>query len=304
MKKNSLLKISEDGFRILLVVLGSIFAVIVMLFSVLALIKIQEQDIAGASGYLFVIFVVLGLSRFITWLKERTKLSLIRFIVLLVLDIGIGILAFFAKDNVYFYSICGGVFCLTIIISRVFKLIQNHQVRSIVYNSLIILFFALLAVGLFIPFEPEFAFIPMVIICTIVIFSALFEVLSNAFSQLKVKTLFKIIIRTFAFEIILGLLTLIVAASLVFMYFEDGIPTFGDGLWYSFAVVTTIGFGDFVATTVIGRIVTVLLGIYGIVVVAVITSIIVNFYNETAGKHDSQELKEIHKEIKNKNKNK
>ena len=41
----------------------------------------------------------------------------------------------------------------------------------------------------------------------------------------------------------------------------DGFDSFGDALWYSFAVVTTIGFGDVVATTLVGRIITVILGL-------------------------------------------
>ena len=73
---------------------------------------------------------------------------------------------------------------------------------------------------------------------------------------------------------------------------------FPTALWYCFTVVTTIGFGDFYATTLIGRLVTVVLGIYGIIVVAVITSIIVNFYNETKGTDDIKELKDIGKENK------
>ena len=127
--------------------------------------------------------------------------------------------------------------------------------------------------------------------------------ISTSFAQLKVKILFKIIFRTFALEVILGLMTMIVASALIFMYIEvdpvSGNPwTFGDGLWYAFATVTTIGFGDITAATNLGKILTVALGIYGIVVVAVITSIIVNFYNETAGKRDAQELKEIKQEEK------
>ena len=81
---------------------------------------------------------------------------------------------------------------------------------------------------------------------------------------------------------------------------EDSIVNFADGLWYSFAIVTTIGFGDFYAVTPIGRILSVVLGLYGILVVAVITSIVVNFYNETAGKQDAEEIKEIKKEEKKK----
>ena len=109
-------------------------------------------------------------------------------------------------------------------------------------------------------------------------------------------------------EVLFGLLVTIVCFSLVFMTIEPQaadpsatniIRTFPDALWYCFAVVTTIGFGDLTAITPIGRILTVILGMYGLVVVAVITSIVVNFYNETSGKHDQKELKEIQKEEEN-----
>ena len=138
----------------------------------------------------------------------------------------------------------------------------------------------------------------ILITCFIVALTALIEVLSGAFSKLKLNVLFRIIFRTYALEILLGMLTLIVACSLIFMTYEESIYSFGDGLWYSFAIVTTIGFGDLAAKTLIGRIASVILGVYGLFVVAVLTSIIVNFYNETNGKKDNDEIKEIHKEDK------
>ena len=298
-KKYSLTK---DAIRIILIVLGSVFSTIVLAFSVMALIKIQKSDIGAASFYLLGIFIVNGISRLVTWVRRRTKSDFFRFLFLLVFNVALGILIFFGKENPYLYSLCGGLFCLSLILSRAIKLYQDHTLRSIIVNLIFIALFAFLAIGLFIPVTGEMTYTPIVIICFIVALSALFEVLSNAFTHLQFKTLFRIIFRTFAFEVILGLVTMIVAAALIFTYFEPSITTFGDGLWYSFAVVTTIGFGDFAATTLIGRIVTVFLGIYGIIVVAVITSIIVNFYNETAGKHDSDQLKEI-KKVTNKERN-
>lgn len=44
------------------------------------------------------------------------------------------------------------------------------------------------------------------------------------------------------------------------------------------SVVTTIGFGDIVVVTTIGRILSVVLGLYGLFIIAIITSIVVNYY--------------------------
>ena len=68
------------------------------------------------------------------------------------------------------------------------------------------------------------------------------------------------------------------------------ITTFWDAMWYCFTVVTTIGFGDFYATSLVGRTLTVILGIYGIVVVAIITSVVVNFYNEVSAKTKARDF--------------
>ena len=132
------------------------------------------------------------------------------------------------------------------------------------------------------------------------------EVASLTLNQFGFKILIKIIFRTFALEVIFGLLACIAAFSLVLMRVEpntigpDGNPgtiaTFPDALWYCFAVVTTIGFGDYTAISTVGRMLTVILGLYGIFVVAILTSIIVNFYNETVGKKDNKELSDIRKE--------
>ena len=87
-----------------------------------------------------------------------------------------------------------------------------------------------------------------------------------------------------------------ISFSFIFPMVEETIPTFWDALWYCFAVITTIGFGDFAAVSIIGRVLTVILGIYGIVIVAIITSVIVNFYNEIST--DNKKLKKLEDENK------
>ena len=288
--------LDHDIIRIILVVLGSVFSTLVLVFSILAISEIQADNIDAASKYLLVIFVVLGLSRLVTFFVERTRISFIRFLTLFIFNVALGVIVMFAKDNPYFFSLVGGLYCLTIVLSRVFKIIQDHSVRSIVFNCLIIAVAILLAVGLFIPYESDKMASPVVILCTIIAISAFFEVVSTATGKLKLNVLFKIIVRTFALEIMLGLLTLMIGFSLILMMYEPEIETFSDGLWHSFATVTTIGFGDFKVVTAVGRILTAILGLYGIVVVAVITSIIVNFYNETVGKKDKTQFEDIEEE--------
>ena len=97
----------------------------------------------------------------------------------------------------------------------------------------------------------------------------------------------RVIVKTYAAEILAGLMIAVVGASILLPLFEPGIESFGDGLWYSFMLVTTIGFGDMTAVTPAGRLISVAVGIYGIVAVALITSILVNIYNDSKDKADT-----------------
>jgi len=98
----------------------------------------------------------------------------------------------------------------------------------------------------------------------------------------------RVIVKTYAAEILAGLMIAVVGASILLPAFEPGIETFGDGLWYSFMLVTTIGFGDMTAVTPAGRLISVAVGIYGIVAMALITSILVNVYNESKEKENKE----------------
>ncbi|MBQ7250111.1 MAG: two pore domain potassium channel family protein [Bacilli bacterium] len=105
----------------------------------------------------------------------------------------------------------------------------------------------------------------------------------------------RILVRTHAVGIIVGLLFFMLLASVVLAMVEPEIKNFGDAMWHCFATITTIGFGDYYIVSFPGRIVTVLLGIYGIVVVALITSVIVNFYNDNLEQRRKEEEEEKEK---------
>ena len=109
---------------------------------------------------------------------------------------------------------------------------------------------------------------------------SIMNIMSIAFSRIRLDILMDILRKTYAAEILFGLLLLITAFSIILPVAEPEIGSFKNAMWYCFAIVTTIGFGDISATTDFGRVLSVILGVYGIIVVALITSIIVNFYGE------------------------
>lgn len=89
-----------------------------------------------------------------------------------------------------------------------------------------------------------------------------------------------ILIRTRASKILIGYLVFVLASALIFTLCEPDIRTYRDALGYCDTVVSTAGFGDIVVTTAIGKMVSVILTIYSVLVVAIITGVVVNYYNQ------------------------
>ena len=90
---------------------------------------------------------------------------------------------------------------------------------------------------------------------------------------LKNSTIYKLLIGYIIFFLITALLTLI---------FEPSLKTYGDSAWYCFVACVTIGFGDFAATTVIGRLLTVILYIYTVIMIALVTAVITQYFLEVS----------------------
>jgi hypothetical protein len=61
---------------------------------------------------------------------------------------------------------------------------------------------------------------------------------------------------------------------------EPTIRTFEEAVWYSFQVVTTIGFGDLMAETFVGRVSSIILSMFSIFFLAVITGSVASFVAE------------------------
>lgn len=293
-------KLTKSTRKVVSTIISSILVLSTLIFALLTLNSTFSPE--GISTLYFgFTFVFLSASRQSLSIKamslDKSKICFFKNQAFSLIYLVLGILLFAIPfSDVMSVIICCTYFFL-LAANRVCLCFERKKVSSYIFNG--ILAFVALSVGITMIFSlgtPDVFVVTVFPTIAVIMIMAIVEILIFAFSRMKLKGIIKIMRKTYAFEVFYGLIVLIIACSLYFMIMEENIPTFGDGLWYSFAVVTTIGFGDFTVTSVISRILSVILGIYGLIVVATITSIVVNFYNEVKEKKDEDNPRKDKKE--------
>lgn len=94
------------------------------------------------------------------------------------------------------------------------------------------------------------------------------------------KRCYRILKRTGTLKVFFSFLLFLAGASAALVVVEPGISTWRDGIWYCFVAATTIGFGDICVVTGIGRVITVLVSMYGILMTAMVPGVVVSYYME------------------------
>ena len=78
----------------------------------------------------------------------------------------------------------------------------------------------------------------------------------------------------------IAFIALFLVCSVLVALFEPSVNGFANSLWFMFQVVTTIGLGDFTATSFVGRAAAVVLSVYSVFFLALITGVVVSFCSE------------------------
>lgn len=109
----------------------------------------------------------------------------------------------------------------------------------------------------------------------------------------KYRLLWSVIKRTSADKLLYAFLFNMIVVAIIITVVEPNINTYGDGLWYTFVSCTTIGFGDFTAVTLIGRLLTVYMALNEILLVAIIPGVVVSYYLEVIHRRENEVLVDL-----------
>ncbi len=278
-------------------IVGSIILCVVLmcaLYSMGPIVTAEEPWTSNGGYYLGSAMILFGVFEMVYFIyrkrNENDKFDY-AYVAYSIVDILAGVLIIAFKNNPALFAIGGVLLMLTPITKRCMSLVKDHRARNIIMSVIMFLLYTVLfifvAICINAPMSSAYL-VGALIPASLIAVTSLFYICRLALSHFNFRALRKIIRKTYAGEVIFGLLLLMVAFSSVLMIVEDNIHNFWDAMWYCYMLVTTIGFGDITSVTVLGRIISVILGIYGIVVVAILTSIIVNFYIETRNKEEEK----------------
>ncbi|MBQ4443100.1 MAG: two pore domain potassium channel family protein [Clostridia bacterium] len=252
--------------------------------------SLMEPNGATYLGLAFLFFGVYELAIFFYLRRtQHKKTDFIQF-AYVALCVVAGLCAFIIPETSRAFVVPSLLYLAVPTVKRILAITRKGKLKK-VYHIMVLVMCALailLTVGLVLANVEGNYSMTSIGASAVCILSCLVNICMTVFSQFNKEILLRIVKKTYAGEIIIGLLLLVIAFSLILMNNEDSIHNFGDALWYCFAVITTIGFGDIAAVSGLGRVLTVILGLYGIICVSIFTSIIVNFYNEVKDNGDDE----------------
>lgn len=107
------------------------------------------------------------------------------------------------------------------------------------------------------------------------------------------RTFWNVIKRLHFEKIVIGFVLMFLLTSVVVTVCEPEVQTFRDGMWYTFVACTTIGFGDISAVTFLGRVFTMIITVYEIVLVALLSGVIVSYYLEVIRIRDKEAVQSM-----------
>lgn len=266
-------------------VLNLVLAIVTMGLVSALISNVVAGNQYGASIFLILSLYVQLLFQFLLFIVKDNKKDRIRIVTVGALYLIALIIAMNASlEHYILFYILNTIVLIALAVNQFMQISKKEGKMGNTTNLLLGILLIGLAIATMTDTKVEDAIYCNIVVAISFLIMSVKKILFPTLKLDKVKLLLNILIKTHTIDIIICLFAFMVAFSFILPRIEPSIENFEDSIWYCFTVVTTIGFGDKVAITPAGRLLTVILGIYGIVVVAILTSVIVNFYNEVTAK--------------------
>lgn len=104
--------------------------------------------------------------------------------------------------------------------------------------------------------------------------------------MVRIRLFWSMIRRCHLEKAFLGFIGCFMLGALIIEMREPYVGSYGDAMWYVFVSCTTIGYGDYIAITPVGRIITVVLTIYEMILMALLSGVIVSHYLEVVHRRE------------------
>ena len=280
-------EVSKDNIYL---VLNLVLSVVTMSLVAALISRAMAEDIDKTSLFFGLTIFSLILFQILLFAVKERKREKLRAIVVGIMYIIAMAVAFLATAHYILFYISSAIVTLAMAVNQ-FMLIEKAETKKgMITNILLGIVLVGLTIAIFTEVTEKDAVVVPLLVAILLLLSSFKKILFPTLKLEKVKLLLNILIKTHTIDVIICLVAFVIAFSFILPRVEGTITNFWDAMWYCFTVITTIGFGDFAATSAVGRILTVILGIYGIVVVAIITSVIVNFYNEVSANEKARDF--------------
>ena len=95
----------------------------------------------------------------------------------------------------------------------------------------------------------------------------------------KLKLLRNVLKKTHTYKIVIAFLAVFFLIALVIWLNDPAITTYRQSVYYCFMIASSVGNGDVIVSTTLARILTMILSIYSVFALAIITGVVVSYYN-------------------------
>ena len=95
----------------------------------------------------------------------------------------------------------------------------------------------------------------------------------------RLKLLKDVLKKTHTYKIVIAFLAFFFLIALIIYIDDPSIHTYRQSVYYCFMIASSVGNGDVIVSTQLARILTMLLSIYSLFALAIITGVVVSYYN-------------------------